>query len=259
MTTLPKYSIVLLESSQAQKHVSVNEGFRRLTALTQITVIDRNLITPPVSPADLDTYIPAATATGAWTGAENKLAIFITDQWVIINPWEGATAWVQDENKWIYWDGAGWTDLPFSAPAFSGARVKRATNFSVPSATNTAIQFDAENYDTDSYHDNVTNPSRLTVPSNGFYSIMGGFATETIAVSHAFQFWIAVNGEAFPGRALTGYVTNSSQSGGKGQIICTTLQLTAADYVELWLNQASGAARNLAAGEATFCSITKVG
>ncbi len=37
-----------------------------------LSVKDRDLTTPPGSPASGDTYIPAATATGAWVGKEAR-------------------------------------------------------------------------------------------------------------------------------------------------------------------------------------------
>jgi len=48
---------------------------------------------------------------------------------------------------------------------FRGARVYRATNQALAHDTATVILFDAEDYDTDSIHDLVTNTGRLTVPA----------------------------------------------------------------------------------------------
>lgn len=156
MTISPKFGITYLEGSQAQKHISANEGFRRVEALTQIVVIDRNLTTPPGSPANLDTYIPAATATGDWTGAENDIAFYDLDEWVIVPPAEGMIAYIDDENQWVYWNGTSWADLPFSSAAFSGARVRLSSAQTIPVNTNTAFVWGTEDYDTDAYHANVT-------------------------------------------------------------------------------------------------------
>jgi hypothetical protein len=47
-----------------------------------------------------------------------------------------------------------------------GARAKRASgDFSVGNNTYTAVQLDAEDFDTDSIHDNSTNNTRFTIPS----------------------------------------------------------------------------------------------
>jgi hypothetical protein len=51
-------------------------------------------------------------------------------------------------------------------PAFRGCRAYAdVSTISLSSATDTPIPFDAENYDTDAIHSNVTNNSRFTVPS----------------------------------------------------------------------------------------------
>ena len=55
-------------------------------------------------------------------------------------------------------------------PTFSGVSVYRTTDqLNFTSGADTAIAWDAEKYDTDTYHDNSTNPSRLTVPADGKY------------------------------------------------------------------------------------------
>jgi len=43
----------------------------------------------------------------------------------------------------------------------------------IPNSSATAIDFAAETYDTDNMHDNVTNNSRITIASAGFYIIKG--------------------------------------------------------------------------------------
>ena len=60
----PNLSLSYVQAAQAQKHVTVNETFRRLDALTHLAVASRALATPPGSPADGDRYLVAATATG---------------------------------------------------------------------------------------------------------------------------------------------------------------------------------------------------
>src|SRR5665647_2000757 len=47
-------------------------------------------------------------------------------------------------------------------PTAHGCRVKRASgDFSIGTATFTAVAFTAEDFDTDNMHDNSTNPSRI--------------------------------------------------------------------------------------------------
>lgn len=56
-----------------------------------------------------------------------------------------------------------------SASTFSGARVYRTADQSFDATT--AVQFNNEQFDTDGYHDNTTNNTRLTVPSTAYYQI----------------------------------------------------------------------------------------
>lgn len=58
-----------------------------------------------------------------------------------------------------------WSCLEVMPAGFKGALVNRvSTGFSV-GASETTVEWNNEIYDTDGYHDNSTNPSRLTVPS----------------------------------------------------------------------------------------------
>lgn len=69
----------------------------------------RTLTAPPASPASGDSYIVAATATGAWAGKENQIAVWDGAAWQFGVPREGWTAWVDDENVLIGHIGTAWT------------------------------------------------------------------------------------------------------------------------------------------------------
>lgn len=62
-----------------------------------------------------------------------------------------------------------------SYPAFSGCVLTKSAPQSVNTATETEITFDGEVFDTDNYHDNTTNTTRLTAPATGYY-LVGGSA-----------------------------------------------------------------------------------
>lgn len=74
-----------------------------------LSVKDRDLTTPPGSPASGDTYIPAATATGAWAGKEGQIAVWDGAAWVFGVPREGWVASVDDEDVMIRYDGSAWS------------------------------------------------------------------------------------------------------------------------------------------------------
>lgn len=71
-------------------------------------VIDASLTTPPGSPSDSDAYIVAASATGAWAGQDNNLAIYETSSWIFYTPEEGWFFRDQTANSSIIWDGTAW-------------------------------------------------------------------------------------------------------------------------------------------------------
>ena len=76
-----------------------------------LSVKDRDLTGPPGSPADGDSYIVAATATGAWAGKEKQVAVWDgISAWVFSGaPREGWVASVDDEDVMIRYNGTAWS------------------------------------------------------------------------------------------------------------------------------------------------------
>jgi hypothetical protein len=99
----------LLVAEQAQKHVTHNEALRALDALVQLSVKDRDLATPPGSPAEGDRYIVAASPTGVWSGHAGDVAVFQDGAWAFHDPKEGWRCWVEDENVLLIFDGPAWS------------------------------------------------------------------------------------------------------------------------------------------------------
>ena len=108
-TESPNLLLPYILPAQAQKHVTHYEAERALDALIQLTILDRDLGTPPVSPNDGDRYIVITAATGAWVGQAGKIAAFQDGAWVFFTPREGWVAWVADENILVVYDGAAWS------------------------------------------------------------------------------------------------------------------------------------------------------
>ena len=97
------------------------------------------------------------------------------------------------------------------------------------------IDFNDEYLDSNGFHDNATNPSRITVPTGfgGIYWVFGSvaFAATTGAIGAKVQ---KNGGDAFA--SLTQGVSLNGTSVNIGQL----LNLAAGDYVELFGYQASG-------------------
>ncbi|MBL8577457.1 MAG: DUF2793 domain-containing protein [Mesorhizobium sp.] len=96
--------------SQAQKHVTHNEAIRKLDALVQLSVLDRDLASPPPSPVDGDRYLVAAGGTGTWAGKDGKIAAWQDGAWAFLAPKTGWMLWLEDEGNLLAFDGDEWRD-----------------------------------------------------------------------------------------------------------------------------------------------------
>ncbi len=105
----PNLGLPYIAAAQAQKHVTHNEAIRRLDALVQLSVLDRDLTSAPASPANGQRYIVGASPTGDWAGQPGKIAAFQDGAWEFLAPFEGWVAWVADENALLSYDGTAWT------------------------------------------------------------------------------------------------------------------------------------------------------
>ena len=137
--------------------------------------------------------------------------------------------------------------------AGAGALVKRTSNQSINDATWTAINFDAEVRDTDSIHDNVTSNTRLTVPT-GFSRVRLEAQVQFDTGSGVRGVWITKNGTAFDGSAVPFFDGISSVADVK-QAMTGVLDVSAADYFELFVYQDSGSSLNVLSGNWTWFSM----
>jgi len=103
-----QFDLPFLTASQAQKHVTVNEALRVLDAVAQLSVLDRDLTVPPVSPSEGDRYIVATGATGAWSGWDGNIAAWLDGAWLRLVPVPGWVVWVEDESELVVRKGGAW-------------------------------------------------------------------------------------------------------------------------------------------------------
>lgn len=114
MTNTTHLGITLVEQSQAQKEVTVNQALTRIDAVLNSGAKSRVLNAPPGSPASGDLYIVGSSPTGAWSGQAGNLAYF--DQiWRFIPPNEGMSLWVNDEDVTYSYNGVIWRPLAISS------------------------------------------------------------------------------------------------------------------------------------------------
>lgn len=213
--TTPRLGLPELTSGQAVPETTVNEQVRGLEGFAGHAVfIDRDLATPPGSPADGDMYLVAASPTGEWAGHEDEIAYRLNTAWTFYTPFEGLTAWVNDENVLIGYDGSAWNVL------------------SSPSGTYAALSQTKEMI-----------AGFIASPSNKSYTIAlkmahGGTITETttISVSGTCTATFKVNSTALGGTA------NSVSSSEQSQAHASTNTFVAGDDIVLTVSSNSSCA-----------------
>lgn len=108
MTNSPRIGLPYLDAAQAQKHVTMNEALARLDVVAAGQVETMAQASPPGSPAEGEAHIVGSGATGAWTGQDDRVAVFLNGGWDFIAPWIGWRLWVAGESRPAIYDGIGW-------------------------------------------------------------------------------------------------------------------------------------------------------
>ena len=85
-------------------------------------VKDKDLATPPGSPALGDRYIVAASPSGAWAGQATKIAEYTGSTWRFFAPVEGWVVYIKDEDLLYAFNGTVWSE------ASGGGSVAPAAN-----------------------------------------------------------------------------------------------------------------------------------
>jgi len=108
----PRHSIDLLAPGQANKTVTVNEALSRVDTLINMDVQSRTQLSPLTDPDIGDIFILSATGTGLWENfSPGSLIIWKGQKWESLPTISGMIAFVQDESRHIYFDGAQWALL----------------------------------------------------------------------------------------------------------------------------------------------------
>ncbi|OUS07979.1 hypothetical protein A9Q96_04615 [Rhodobacterales bacterium 52_120_T64] len=108
MTNTPNLALPYLAAAQAQKHVTVNEALGLIDALTQLAVNSVGATSPPAMPIEGERHIIGASATGAWTGWDDSIALFSSGAWLRLIPQPGWKAWDVSAGELLIWSGSAW-------------------------------------------------------------------------------------------------------------------------------------------------------
>lgn len=125
-----------------------------------------------------------------------------------------------------------------SAASFVGASVYKTATQTINNATETALTFNAEDYDTDAFHDNSTNNTRMTIPTGkgGRYLVTATTAFFNNATGQR-TVYIYKNGSTLLNTAQVAGVSGSIDA-----FVTTSyvVNVSAADYLEIKVFQNSG-------------------
>ena len=130
-----------------------------------------------------------------------------------------------------------WATPAAGGATLVGCSLTRTSDPSIADSTWTTITYNSENYDTDAFHDNTTNSSRITIPTGkgGKYQIFCNIIWANSSVGDR-QMRLIKNGSEL----LRTY--GPKPNGTTTYILYTVESLAATDYIEIQITQNSGGA-----------------
>jgi hypothetical protein len=141
--------------------------------------------------------------------------------------------------------GIKWATPSSGTPAFVGCSLYSTTSQSLTNNTITAITYNAENFDTDSFHDNSTNTSRVTIPTGKAGKYLINFMTNCDGgYSGIWETWLYKNGSSLAGVFATPSFT-SPYNYGAFVIFSGVFEFAVADYFEMYMRQTAGSAKSI--------------
>jgi hypothetical protein len=148
-------------------------------------------------------------------------------------------SYLKDTNSTEYYSGSAWVAVGGSGtPAFVGCILNRSTDpAAVANNTWTAVELNNELVDTNGFHDNSTNPSRITIPTGygGKYAIIANAYWGTWPAGNRGS-RIYKNGSLF-----IDYGNNNASGTDYSSIFWNSIvSLSAGDYIEFYVFQTSG-------------------
>lgn len=109
MTATTKLALELLQNGAANQALA-NTTFAQLNQIVQAGAVDKDLSTPPGSPANESLYIVASGNWGSGSDKTGQLAYWLTgaNAWQYIVPREGFLVHVNDEDVYYKHTGSAW-------------------------------------------------------------------------------------------------------------------------------------------------------
>ena len=157
----------------------------------------------------------------------------------------------------LYPKSDGWYDsddtgieTSLLSPTAPGVQIKLSTTFSIDSGSPITVDWDDEDYDTNNYHDNVTNNNRITIPTgqDGRYLVILEIAfNSTSGVGTYRSIGIRINGSTISNVLVAPHATFPMR------FTCTTIrEIVATEYFDAFVQHDIGSAINIS----TSCRFT---
>ena len=108
MSNTQRFGMPLVQSAQAQKHVTVNESLMRLDGLVNLVLQSVTTTQPPAAVIDGQCWGVPGGASGTWSGEAGRIAIGSNGGWVFVTPTAGMSAFVADQGTQAFHSGTQW-------------------------------------------------------------------------------------------------------------------------------------------------------
>lgn len=112
MATTPDFQLPRIDPNQASADATHNAALNRLDALIggSVNVKDATHTAPPGSPVEGDKYLVASSATGAWAGHDNQIALY-SGGWVYFTMRKGTLVYNEGASTLKCWNGSSFTTI----------------------------------------------------------------------------------------------------------------------------------------------------
>jgi hypothetical protein len=153
----------------------------------------------------------------------------------VTSPVEGNMSYLSDTNSVEYYSGSAWVAVGGAAAYVGCAVYIPGTTIALTANVQKILNFSTESFDTDGFHDNSTNNTRITIPSgkSGKYQL-DAYWRLTTNVAYA-NVNLLKNGTGITDGIESGLITSLANLGSNSFAIggTLTLSLTAGDYIEM--------------------------
>ena len=164
---------------------------------------------------------------------------------ILASDFVSTSAGAGDSGKVAKLDSTGKIDTTFHK--LHGVRAIQNSGTSL-SSSHAILAFQTEQFDTNSYHDNVTNNSRITFPVTGTYLVT--VSVKGTSNDIALDIYLLLNGTT----EIAHSTGDANLAMNLGQSLSTIRQFSSGDYIEV--SAAAGSSMSSSGDEATnFCAI----